>query len=1488
MGSRSSKKNGRNLNKKNVFNKTAAVALSATILTSVVPIRDLRVIAMENNVDGMEEVSKLDTESLQPTGNGYSIKTLIEWSAESDPNARYNRATVKLQDRFVGPVVNPNANPEARIMNCALTNPQSDNAPSQGGDTENAYVFSYWQYVDSYVYWGGTSKGIFLAPTPDVVDAAHKNGVPVLGTVGFPWGSGAGYVDQVREFLQKDENGKFIVADKMIEMARFYGFDGWFINQESYGCSKEDATLMVEFFTYIKETAPDIRIGWYDSMTTNGPVSYQDSLTPYNVGFFQNEGKRVTDDFFLNYNWTKSKVDTSVKTAQSVGRSQYDVYAGVEVQQNAYNDRFPVENLLDENGKIRLSLAMYCPNSTFSMAKDIDDFYMHDQKFWVGPTGDPAKSDTTQKWVGLANYVADRSAINTLPFVTNFNLGHGKSYYVDGDLSRDKEWNNRAAQDFLPTWRWIVESNGEKLTPSFDRDDAYNGGSSLKVEGKLEAQNPNHIKLYSTKLAVNDESTELSITYKTPLDKSNMKIGLCFGDNYDEENFEFIDISDGKPGEWNTVNIPLDQYIGKTINGISLKFESNENIEDYKMNVGNISITEKSNDTVLPASSKVTLDDSILHNARKAEAKIYWEDVEGADYYEIYRETPDGGKEYISSTYNNSLYISPFNRNGDEDSFNFEVVAVSKNFNRGEAAKLKFNWNIGANDTEVPEETTPVNLALNKPVKASSQNAGEPAYKAVDGTVDNNSKWCTTTGLYNSWLEIDLGQEETIERWVTMHGEAGGEAKETNTKEFRLQVLKDGKFVDVDTVKGNTEAVVDRNLTEPVTGRYFRLQIDNHGSSPWGAIRIYEFQLYKDKHIERSTNISLNDVMVTNNIGNNDTVIAKNVKVGNEISLYKDINDTEAFASKVAEKENEVIRFENLDLGENEGRIFYTIKQAGKEESIKLSASYESETWETVKIPNRFEVSHYEVKPRTFSLDFFGTIKIGDLQNGDVVRYYKNINDEFPTKVSMGAINNTATLEALNLNLLGGEVVFDVVRNGMRKTPKFKVIYNNELKASAMGIVEIDTLDNSEDTPVEGAIYEISKGNEVITSITTGKDGKASLDLEPGEYSLRYTGNLDNYEKDDTKYEYSIKSVFDVIKISNSLIRKVDKTLLGMVIEYAENAVAEGALENVVPAVVKEFENALKEAKDIFESDKATEVKVDLASKKLINAIHMLEFQKGDKSELIKLAEIINALEEGKYTPATWSALQDELKKANAVIADENAMEEEVAKAYENLNKAFTELELVADKSKLQGLVTEVEDKDMSKYTPGTVNNLNLELANAKAVLDNKEAKQEEVNSAYNKLIKAYLDLRLIPDKSILEDLIKKAEAMDLSKYTRASVERFNIELDNVKALLDNKEASEKEVEEAAKGLETALGNLEIAKDTSTGGNANNNSNNNNNGNNNNSDDKIIASNVASTTNGKGNSKLPSTGGVSSASVGLLGAITSLVGAVMMKRRKRN
>ncbi|MFR4547971.1 MAG: endo-beta-N-acetylglucosaminidase [Bifidobacterium breve] len=84
------------------------------------------------------------------------------------------------------------------------------------------------------MYWGGSSgEGIIVPPSPDVTDMGHTNGVPVLGTVFFPQNVSGGKVEWLDQTLAQKSDGSFPVADKLIEVATTYGFDGWFINQET-------------------------------------------------------------------------------------------------------------------------------------------------------------------------------------------------------------------------------------------------------------------------------------------------------------------------------------------------------------------------------------------------------------------------------------------------------------------------------------------------------------------------------------------------------------------------------------------------------------------------------------------------------------------------------------------------------------------------------------------------------------------------------------------------------------------------------------------------------------------------------------------------------------------------------------------------------------------------------------------------------------------------------------------------------------------------------------------------------------------------------------------------------------------------------------------------------------------------------------------------------------------------------------------------------
>ena len=76
-----------------------------------------------------------------------------------------------------------------------------------------------------------------------------------------------------------------------------------------------------------------------------------------------------------------------------------------------------------------------------------------------------------------------------------------------------------------------------------------------------------------------------------------------------------------------------------------------------------------------------------------------------------------------------------------------------------------------------------------------------------------------------------------------------------------------------------------------------------------------------------------------------------------------------------------------------------------------------------------------------------------------------------------------------------------------------------------------------------------------------------------------------------------------------------------MAVDTANTLKAQGALDNVVPAVVAEFEVALQEAADVLANESASQTTVDSAFYRLANAMHMLDFVKGDKTALNALIE---------------------------------------------------------------------------------------------------------------------------------------------------------------------------------------------------------------------------------------------------------------------------
>ncbi|WP_056476676.1 Ig-like domain-containing protein [Bacillus sp. FJAT-25509] len=328
--------------------------------------------------------------------------------------------------------------------------------------------------------------------------------------------------------------------------------------------------------------------------------------------------------------------------------------------------------------------------------------------------------------------------------------------------------------------------------------------------------------------------------------------------------------------------------------------------------------------------------------------------------------------------------------------------------------------------------------------------------------------------------------------------------------------------------------------------------------------------------------------------------------------------------------------------------------------------------------------------------------------------------------------------------------------------------------------------------------------NEELPKITVDATNNASS-------SVVYT--VINSEKLDVivRSENGLKEVKYGITIEREVKEEqVGKAALKIALDYADEVVATGGLEGVVPAVVKDFNESLAQAKEVYGNKDATEVVIDAAYKKLVNSIWMLDFNQGNKKALQTIVDSAKVLVEKEYTRDSWANLQRVQFEAEGVLADENAMQKEVDDALNNLKSAIDALvKKNINKTDLQNLVIMVEGLNKDKYIKSNWNKVKTALNEGKKVLENKDVTEVVVDAAYNNLLKSYLDLKLVPDKSDLEDLINKVNNMDLSKYTKESVTKLKKELKNVDKVLKDKEATQLEVNAATKNLKLAIANLE-------------------------------------------------------------------------------
>ena len=164
------------------------------------------------------------------------------------------------------------------------------------------------------------------------------------------------------------------------------------------------------------------------------------------------------------------------------------------------------------------------------------------------------------------------------------------------------------------------------------------------------------------------------------------------------------------------------------------------------------------------------------------------------------------------------------------------------------------------------------------------------------------------------------------------------------------------------------------------------------------------------------------------------------------------------------------------------------------------------------------------------------------------------------------------------------------------------------------------------------------------------------------------------------------------------------------------------------------------------------EEQADMAAQ-LVEAVSALEV-KGDKSALNDLLAEAEEKEETAYTPSSWKVFSEKVDLAKQVQLDSEASTAEVTKAVEELTNGMNGLVERADTAELNNLIQEAELIKNNGYTEDSWNQLQTAIQEAKALLANADASQNEVNNQITALQQAMDSLKKDGelDKNNLED----------------------------------------------------------------------------------------------------------------------------------------
>ncbi|KAK9883679.1 hypothetical protein WA026_001847 [Henosepilachna vigintioctopunctata] len=240
------------------------------------------------------------------------------------------------------------------------------------------YSFYNWSHVDIFVYF---SHHFVTIPPLCWINAAHRNGVKILGTLITEFKEGEKICNEIFRDIPMMQN----FARHLAKIVEIFKLDGWLLNIEN---PMQNTVILKNFVGYLTECIHQANnealVIWYDSVTEDGKLKWQNELNEKNVCFFEQ-----CDGIFLNYVWTEENLKNSIKIA---GQRSMDIFVGIDIfGRNTFGGgQFNTYKAAEVIRRHSLSMAIFAPGWTHESIVEsekgnlslMEQFLNKDSAFW--------------------------------------------------------------------------------------------------------------------------------------------------------------------------------------------------------------------------------------------------------------------------------------------------------------------------------------------------------------------------------------------------------------------------------------------------------------------------------------------------------------------------------------------------------------------------------------------------------------------------------------------------------------------------------------------------------------------------------------------------------------------------------------------------------------------------------------------------------------------------------------------------------------------------------------------------------------------------------------------------------------------------------------------------------------------------------------------------------------------------------------------------